>query len=111
MRNLFGFHTVKAVLAMLGADWGCQTGRQAALKGRIWRYRLAHVGIVAGVQGLSAWTADVSWNSRALFVAINAITHYLIDCLTLPKAADQALHLAVVVMTAPLLKGGRHESA
>jgi hypothetical protein len=101
---MFGFHTIKAVLALLGADWGCQTARQARLKGQRWEERLAHVGIVAGVQALSAATADTSWAKRLLFVAINAATHFLIDSVPMPKALDQTLHVAVAVGTAPLLR-------
>jgi len=101
----FGFHTIKAVAAELGADWGCQTARQAQRKGAHWQVRLAHVGIVAGVQGLSAATAETSWGRRLLFVAINAATHFVIDSVPLPKTIDQLLHLAVAVATAPLLRG------
>lgn len=104
---LIGFHTVKAVLALIGADWGCQTGRQAALKNQRWQQRAAHVGIVAGVQGISALTADVSWNSRAAFVLLNAISHYIIDSWPLPKVVDQSLHIAVAVGTAPLLRSNK----
>jgi hypothetical protein len=91
-------------MALLGADWGCQTAGQAQRKPQCWRHRLRHVGIVAAVQGLSALTADVSWHSRLVFIAINAVTHYAIDSVRMPKVADQGLHLAVVVVTAPLLK-------
>lgn len=101
----WGFHTIKAVAAELGADWGCQTVQHAQRKGTHWQARLAHVGIVASVQGLSAATAETSWGRRLLFVAINATTHFVIDSLPLPKAIDQALHLAVAVVTAPLLRG------
>jgi len=101
----FGFHTAKAVLALLGADWGCQTAGQAMHKPTSWPHRLRHVGIVAAVQGISALTADVSWNSRMSFVAINAVTHFLIDSVRMPKALDQTLHVAVAVATAPLLNG------
>lgn len=100
----FDFYTVKAVLALLGADWGCQTSAQAIHKGHCWRHRLRHVALVAGVQGLSALTADVSWNSRILFVSLNAGAHYLIDSFRMPKTLDQSLHVAVAVATAPLLR-------
>lgn len=105
MTALFGFHTVKAIAALLGADWGCQTIAQAQYKNYCWRHRARHVALVAMVQGLSAKTANVSWHQWAIFVAINAVTHYLIDSVRLPKVTDQALHIAVATVTAPLLKG------
>lgn len=104
MNKLFGFHTLKAVLALLGADWGCQTYQQALYKNRCWKHRARHVALVASVQGLSAWTANVSWRRWVLFVGINAGTHFLIDSIRLPKVVDQALHVGVAVVTAPLLK-------
>lgn len=104
MKRFLGFHTIKAVLALLGADWGCQTLSQAIYKNRCWRHRARHVAIVAGVQGLSAWTADVGWRRWAVFVGINAVTHFAIDSVRMPKAADQGLHIGVAVVTAPLLR-------
>lgn len=103
MPTFFGFHTIKTILALLGADWGCQTWHQAQTKNHCWRARAQHVAIVALVQGISARTANVSWNTWTLFVAINAATHFLIDSYRLNKAVDQTLHLAVAVATAPLL--------
>lgn len=102
---MFGFHTIKSIFALLGADWGCQTGAQAMYKQCCWRHRVRHVGLVALVQLLCAWTAPTTWGRRLLFVGINAGTHYLVDSVKLHKAVDQTLHLAVVVVTAPLLKG------
>lgn len=103
MTTYFGFHTIRAILALLGADWGCQTWRQAATKNRDWRARVQHVAIVAAVQGISARTANVSWNNWTLFVAINALTHFLIDSYRLNKFIDQTLHLTIAIITAPLL--------
>ena len=103
MSKWFGFHTIKAVLALLGADWGCQTARQAQRKGSSWRHRAQHVGIVASVQGLSALTSDAHWYRQLAFVTINAATHFAIDSVRMPKAVDQLLHIAVAVVTAPLL--------
>lgn len=104
MSNFFGFHTIKAVAALIGADWGCQTLPQALNKNHCWRHRLRHVAIVAGIQALSATTANTTWRRWLLFVAINAITHYGIDSAKMPKWLDQTLHVAVAVLTAPLLK-------
>lgn len=109
MKHFFGFHTLKAVLALLGADWGCQTYQQALYKNRCWKHRARHVAAVASVQGLSAWTAQISWRRWLWFVGINAGTHFLIDSVRLPKALDQALHIGIAVATAPLLKGGDRE--
>jgi hypothetical protein len=92
LRHLLGFHTIKSVLALLGADWGCQTLPQAIHKNHCWRHRARHVAIVALIQG-----------TCALYVAINATTHYLIDSYRIPKALDQTLHITVAVATAPLL--------
>lgn len=103
LTNFFGFHTIKSILALLGADWGCQTLHQAQTKNRDWHSRLQHVAIVAAVQGLSARTANVSWNQWTLFVAINALSHYLIDSYRINKAIDQSLHLTIAIITAPLL--------
>lgn len=107
MKGFFGFHTVKVVLALLGADWGFQTTAQAMKKGRCWRHRLRHVAMVAALQGLSAGTARVSWPAWLLFVVINGVSHFVIDSLRLAKPVDQGLHVAVAVMTAPLVKEGR----
>lgn len=104
MYHPFGFHTIKAIAALVGADWGCQTWQQAQHKNTCWRTRAQHVAIVAAVQGLSARTANVSWNTCALFVIINAAAHFLIDSYRIPKFVDQSLHLAVAVATAPLLQ-------
>ena len=105
--KIFGFHTIKAILALLGADWDCQTLAQAMHKNRCWRHRLRHVAIVAGVQGVSAATADTTWSRWALFVAINAITHFAIDSVRMPKWLDQILHLIVAIVTAPLLRSAK----
>lgn len=102
--TFFGFHTIKAVTALVGADWGCQTLPQALYKNRCWRHRLRHVAIVAGIQGVSALTANTTWRRWLLFVAINAITHYGIDSVKMPKWLDQGLHLVVAIFTAPLLQ-------
>lgn len=107
LRHLLGFHTIKAILALLGADWGCQTWPQAQHKNHCWRHRARHVAIVALIQAISARTANVSWNTCALFVAINAITHFLIDSYRLPKAIDQLLHITIAGATAPLLAPAR----
>ncbi len=108
MKGFLGFHTVKVVLALVGADWGFQTTAQAMQKGRCWRHRLRHVLMVAALQGLSARTARVSWNMWALFVVINGVSHFVIDSLRLAKWVEQGLHVAVAVVTAPLVKeGGR----
>lgn len=104
IQQFFGFHTIKAIASLLGADWGCQTASQAQRKQRCWRSRLAHVATVALIQGASAAQCRCGWCKVALFVAVNAATHYVIDGLRIPKALDQALHLAVVVSTAPLLR-------
>jgi len=105
--QIFGFHTIKAIASLLGADWGCQTASQAQRKHHCWRSRLAHVATVALIQGASAAQCRCGWRRVALFVAVNAVTHYLIDGLRIHKSLDQALHLAVVVGTAPLLKEKR----
>lgn len=107
MNTFMGFHTIKAILALLGADWGCQTCAQALHKNHCWRHRARHVAIVAVVQGLSALTAGVGGWRRVLFVGINAASHFVIDGRQMPKAVDQGLHIAVAVMTAPLLKKRR----
>lgn len=103
MTHFFGFHTIKALAALLGADWGCQTLNQAIHKNHCWRHRARHVAIVAGVQGLSALTANVGWRPWLAFVLINAITHFIIDSYRLPKWLDQLLHATIAILTAPLL--------
>lgn len=103
MTTFFGFHTIKSICALIGADWGCQTLHQAQTKTTNWHTRLHHVATVAAIQGLSARTANVSWNTCMLYVAINALTHYLIDSYRIPKAVDQTLHLTIAIITAPLL--------
>lgn len=103
MTRFFGFHTIKALTALIGADWGCQTLPQAIHKNHCWRHRTRHVAIVAGIQGLSAVTANTTWPRWLLFVTINAATHYIIDSHPLPKWLDQALHATIAILTAPLL--------
>ncbi len=41
---------------------------------------------------------------RALYILINAITHYAIDSVTMPKWLDQALHLVIALASAKLLE-------
>ena len=108
MKTFFGFHTIKSLAALLGADWGCQTLDQAIHKNHCWRRRLGHVAIVAGIQGLSAVTANTTWRNWATFVTINAVTHYAIDSYPLPKWLDQLLHATVAILTAPMLRSMRY---
>lgn len=100
--NIWPF--IKASGAHLGADWSYQTTAQAINKRRCWKHRARHVAIMAGSHAVAALTSDgVSNIQRAEYVAINAITHYAIDSMTLPKWLDQGLHLLIALATAHLL--------
>lgn len=95
---------IKAVFAHL-TDWSFQTSRQAMYKQTDRRYRAQHVAIMAGSHTVAAWTCDgVPMARRALYILINAITHYAIDSVRLPKWLDQALHLAIALASAKLLE-------
>lgn len=108
MKTFLGFHTIKAITALIGADWGCQTLGQAVHKNHCWRHRARHVANGAAIQALSAGTANIGWRSWLAFVALNAGTHYAIDSYPLPKWLDQTLHLTIAVLTAPLLRYNTH---
>lgn len=95
---------IKAVFAHL-TDWSFQTAAQAAYKQTDRRYRAQHVAIMAGSHTVAAWTCDgVPMARRALYILINAITHYAIDSVKLPKWLDQALHLVIALVSAKLLE-------
>ena len=95
---------IKAVFAHL-TDWSFQTNRQAMYKQTNARYRAQHVAIMAGSHTVAALTSDGVPNSRrVLYILINAITHYVIDSVTMPKWLDQALHLAIALASAKLLE-------
>lgn len=96
---------IKAAGAHLGADWCYQTTAQAAHKQTDRRYLAQHVAIMAGSHTVAAWTCDgVPMARRALYILINAVTHYIIDSVKLPKWLDQALHLAIALASAKLLE-------
>ena len=98
---------IKAVFAHL-TDWSFQTSRQAMYKQTDRRYRAQHVAIMAGSHTVAALTSDGVPNSRrALYILINAITHYAIDSVKLPKWLDQALHLVIALASAKLLEARR----
>ncbi|HMY41325.1 MAG TPA: DUF3307 domain-containing protein [Marinagarivorans sp.] len=95
---------IKASGAHLGADWSYQTTAQAIHKQTCWKHRARHVAIIAGSHAVAALTSDgVPTLRRAEYVAINALTHYAIDSVQLPKWLDQALHLVIALATARLL--------
>ena len=95
---------IKASGAHLGADWSYQTTAQAIHKQTCWKHRARHVAIIAGSHAVAALTSDNVPNAqRAKYVAINAITHYAIDSVTLPKWLYQLLHLVIALVTARLL--------
>ena len=95
---------VKAVFAHL-TDWSFQTNRQAMYKQTDRRLLTQHVAIMAGSHTVAALTSDGVPNSRrALYILINAITHYAIDSVTMPKWLDQALHLVIALASAKLLE-------
>ena len=95
---------IKAVFAHL-TDWSFQTNRQAMYKQTDRRYLAQHVAIMAGSHTVAALTSDGVPNSRrALYILINAITHYVIDSVTMPKWLDQALHLVIALASAKLLE-------
>lgn len=92
---------IKAVMAHLGGDWGCQSATQAMHKATCRRCRLQHVVIVGLVHMLAALTSErVSGRRRAAYVVVNVATHYAVDSVRLPKVVDQVLHVAVAVVTA-----------
>jgi hypothetical protein len=100
------WHIIKAVAAHM-ADWGFQTTTQAIHKSHCPKQRAYHVGIVAGSHAMAAVTSErVTWRNRALYVAVNAVTHYAIDSVTMPKWLDQALHVSVAVLSAKFLRDG-----
>jgi hypothetical protein len=100
------WHIVKAVSAHM-ADWGFQTTAQAIHKPHCAAHRARHVGIVACSHAMASVTSEgVSWRNRALYVAVNAVTHYAIDSVAMPKWLDQALHVSVAVFSARFLRGG-----
>ena len=100
---------IKAVFAHL-TDWSFQTNRQAMYKQTDRRLLTQHVAIMAGSHTVAALTSDGVPNSRrALYILINAITHYAIthyaiDSVKLPKWLDQALHLVIALASAKLLE-------
>jgi hypothetical protein len=95
---------IKAISAHL-ADWGFQTTAQAVHKAHCPAHRFRHCLIVSGSHGMAALTSgQTSWRKRLLYVLVNGISHYLIDSTRLPKWADQALHIAVALVSAGLLK-------
>ena len=95
---------IKAVFAHL-TDWSFQTNRQAMYKQTDSRLLTQHVAIMAGSHTVAALTSDGVPNSRrALYILINAITHYAIDSVTMPKWLDQALHLVIALASAKLLE-------
>lgn len=98
------FYIAKSVLSYVSADWSMQTSGQAKYKAQDKNYRARHVAIVAGSQAAAAMSARVSWRNRFLYVAINAVTHYVADGVQMPKIVDQAFHIAVALVTAYLLK-------
>ena len=99
---------IKAAGAHLGADWCYQTAAQAAHKQTDARYRAQHVAIMAGSHTVAALTSDgVPNRNRALYILINAVTHYAIDSMTMPKWLDQALHLVIALASAKLLEARR----
>lgn len=94
---------VKAVGAHL-TDWSFQTTAQAIHKQHCWKHRTRHVAIIACSHAVAALTSDnVPTLKRAEYVAINALTHYAIDSMALPKWLDQLLHLVIALATARLL--------
>lgn len=101
---------IKAVAAHV-ADWGYQTSTQARCKADDPLCRLQHVGIVSLSHAAAAWTCEgVSHERRLTYVAVNATTHYAIDSVKMPKWLDQALHIAVALLSSWLLRTGKGAS-
>ena len=95
---------IKAVFAHL-TDWSFQTSWQAMYKQTDRRLLTQHVAVMAGSHTVAAWTCDgVPLARRALYILINAITHYVIDSVTMPKWLDQVLHLVIALASAKLLE-------
>jgi hypothetical protein len=95
---------IKAAAAHV-ADWGYQTSTQARCKADDPVCRLKHVGIVSLSHAAAAWTCEgVSDERRLTYVAVNAVTHYAIDSVKMPKIVDQVLHILVALLSAWLLR-------
>ena len=99
------WHIIKSVSAHIGADYGYQSCNMAQRKCTHAPTRCQHVAIV-GLSHLAAAATSQSrcWWRIGLYVAINTISHYLIDSCKRNKAVDQGLHLATCLATAGLLK-------
>lgn len=94
---------IKACAAHI-ADWGYQTSTQARCKADDPAGRLGHVGIVS-LSHAAAWTCEGASDERRLtYVAVNAVTHYAIDSVRMPKWLDQALHILVALLSSWLLR-------
>lgn len=91
---------VKASAAHLFGDYGAQTSHMAMCKGTNARVRTQHAGcIAASFAAAMATDQTLSTRQKATVIAINAGSHWLIDSCQLSKVIDQALHIAIALLS------------
>lgn len=99
--------SVKVVAATLFGDYGLQTTAQALHKNHCPALRLRHVaGVAAALVAALATDGRLGLGGKLLVVAINAVSHYGIDGVRMPKLLDQALHLAIALGSVVLVGWG-----
>ena len=82
--------SVKVVAATLFGDYGLQTTAQALHKNHCPALRLRHVaGVAAALAAARATDGRLGLGGKLVVVVINAVSHYGIDGVRMPKAIDQ----------------------
>lgn len=98
---------IKLLAAHTFGDYGLQTGHMAQHKRTDAATRLQHcAGVAAAMSAALATDSHMSNGSKAAVVAVNTVTHFGIDGLRMPKAIDQALHLAIAVVSVVMVGWG-----
>ncbi len=99
--------SVKVCAAHLFGDYGLQTSAQAMHKNHCTAHRRRHVaGVAAALAAALATDGQLGLGGKLVVVAINAVSHYGIDGVRMPKAIDQALHLGIALGSVVLVGWG-----